>query len=191
VVVVDGHPDARPGRLVHALAEAYTEGAKSAGHEVEIISVGTLEFPLLRTPEDFWHGQPPGTIAACQQAIARADHLVLFFPLWLTAVPALTQGFIEQVMRPGFAFEHASRPLGLSRPLLSGRSARLVVTMGGPTLLFRLYLRSHSVKTLRYMLRFTGFRPVCTTLLGRVAAVSARTRAGWLEQMRCLGREAR
>jgi putative NADPH-quinone reductase len=189
VVVVDGHPDHKVRRLIHALARAYAQGAKAAGHEVELITLSTLDFPLLREAEDFWHGQPPAVIAGCQRAVAEADHLVILFPLWLCSIPALTWGFIEQMIRPGFAFKHA--PRGISKGLLQGRSARVVMTMGMPALLYRLFLRAHSLKTLRYVLHFAGFRPVRSTLFGSVEAVAARRREAWLERMRRLGREAR
>lgn len=191
VVIIDAHPDPRPGRLIHALADAYAQGAESAGHEVLRIAAGGLEFPLLRQAEDFWHGRPPAVIADCQRAIARADHLVILLPLWLTAVPALTQAFIEQVIRPGFAFQHAATRHGLSRPLLKGRSARVVITMGMPVLLYRVYLRAHSFRVLRFILRFSGIRPVRASFFGSVEAVSPQRRARWLMRMQRLGRLAR
>ena len=49
IVVIDGHPDARRERFLHALANSYVEGAKAGGHEVWTINVAALDFPLLRT----------------------------------------------------------------------------------------------------------------------------------------------
>lgn len=64
IVIIDGHPDSREERFIHALARAYQSGAESAGHEVRIISVGTPEFPLLRTSEDFRTGEALGRSAS-------------------------------------------------------------------------------------------------------------------------------
>jgi putative NADPH-quinone reductase len=64
-----------------------------------------------------------------------AQHLAIFFPLWHGTMPALLKVFIEQVMRPGIALEY--RKHGFPRGLLTGRSARLVVTMGMPALIYR------------------------------------------------------
>ena len=41
-----------------------------------------------------------------QRAIASAEHIVIFFPLWLGTMPALLKAFLEQVLRPGFANRH-------------------------------------------------------------------------------------
>ncbi len=52
IVIIQGHPDSKQQHFGHALAEAYSEGAKDAGHEVRHITVGTLDFPLLRSKEE-------------------------------------------------------------------------------------------------------------------------------------------
>jgi putative NADPH-quinone reductase len=58
-------------------------------------------------------------------------------------------------MRPGIALE--CRKQGFPRGLLAGRSARLVVTMGMPALIYRWYFRAHGVRELeRSLLRFAG-----------------------------------
>ncbi len=65
-----------------------------------------------------------------------AEHLLLFFPLWLGEMPALLKGFLEQVARPGFAFPRDGKN-PLTQKVLAGRSARVVVTMGMPALMYR------------------------------------------------------
>ena len=57
ILVINGHPDAAPTHLCAALAEAYAEGARAAGHEVERLDVGPLDFPVIRSPKDY-HGSP-------------------------------------------------------------------------------------------------------------------------------------
>ena len=95
---------------------------------------------------------------------------------------------LEQVFRPGFAFG-AARPRHLPRKLLAGRSARLVVTLGMPAPLFRWYFRAHGLKSVqRSVLEFCGVRPLQTTLIGGVEAISAEARSGWLRRVQELGR---
>lgn len=59
IVIIQGRPDAAGARFGHALATAYADGARNAGHAVDIVDVGRLEFPLLRSKEDFDQGEPP------------------------------------------------------------------------------------------------------------------------------------
>jgi hypothetical protein len=61
VAIIQGHPDPAGGHLCHALADAYAQGASAAGHEVARIELARLDFPLLRTQQDFETGQLPQT----------------------------------------------------------------------------------------------------------------------------------
>ncbi|NNG05039.1 MAG: NAD(P)H-dependent oxidoreductase [Inquilinus sp.] len=191
IFVIQGHPDPAGGRLCHALAEAYADGAENAGHEVRRIDVAALDFPLLRTKSGFENDDAPPSLRPAQEAIARADHLVIVYPLWLGTMPALLKGFFEQVLRPGFAFgQPAAGTMG--KAMLRGRSARIVITMGMPALIYRWYFRAHSLKSLeRNILRFCGIGPIRESLFGMVEAVGGATRRRWLEEMRRLGGAAR
>ncbi|HZP88847.1 MAG TPA: NAD(P)H-dependent oxidoreductase, partial [Burkholderiales bacterium] len=147
ILLIQGHPDASRPHFCHALEEAYAQGARDAGHEVRRVAVAQLDFPLLRSPQEWEHGSLPSALGEAQANIAWANHLVLFFPLWLGDMPALLKGFLEQVARPGFAFSgEGENPF--AHKALAGRSARVVVTMGMPALIYRWYFRAHSIKSL-------------------------------------------
>lgn len=191
IAIIDGHPDRDERRFIHAIAAAYETGARAAGHEVRRITVGRLEFAGLRSNEDFQKGRPPEVIRACQRTIAWADHLVILYPLWLGAMPALLKSFFEQLLRPGFGFEVA-KGSRLPRKLLKGKSARIVVTMGMPALFYRWYFRAHSLKSLeRNILAFCGVHPVHASLVGTVEAMDKGEREGWLKKMEALGSRAK
>ena len=189
IAIIDGHPDPERARFVHALADAYAQGAAAGGHAVRRIEVAQLNFPLLRTKQDWHGGASPAQLRECQGAIAWADHLVLLFPLWLGSMPALMKAFLEQAFRPGFAVKPKLDSL---RPgLLTGKSARIVVTMGMPALAYRWYFRAHSLKSLeRNILRFSGIGPIRDTLIGSVEA-DAASRQRWLEKTHSLVCNAR
>jgi putative NADPH-quinone reductase len=191
VLLIQGHPDPAGGHFCHALAQAYADGVREAGHEVRTLDVAQLDFPLLRS-QHAWTDEPlPPALAPAQEAIRWADHLVFFFPLWLGGMPALLKGFLEQVARPGFALaRHAKNPMAAK--LLKGRSARLVVTMGMPAAVYRYYFRAHSIKALeRNILGFVGIAPIDETLIGMVEGIDDAARAQWLDKLRELGRQAR
>jgi putative NADPH-quinone reductase len=189
IVVIQGHPDPAGGHFGHALADAYAEGARQAGHEITTVVVARLEFPMLRTKEDWDHGAAPAAIRSCQETLGWADHVVIVYPLWLGSMPALLKAFLEQLFRPGFAFENAGS--GTSwRQLLKGKTAHIVITMGMPAWLYRWFFGAHSLKSLeRNILRFVGIKPVRESLIGSVEGKEAN-RAGWLARMRSLGTEA-
>ncbi|MBE0549261.1 MAG: NAD(P)H-dependent oxidoreductase, partial [Rubrivivax sp.] len=190
ILLVQGHPDAGARHLCHALANAYADAATAAGHEVRRVEVAQLEFPWLRSQADWQHGVVPAALAPVQRDVLWAQHLVFFFPLWLGDMPALLKAFLEQLARPGFAFkEAAGNPFGVKG--LSGRSARVVVTMGMPAALYRWLYRAHSVKSLeRNILGFVGITPVSATLIGGVDGLGTAGVQRWLAKLRRLGRDA-
>jgi len=104
IVLIQGHPDVSARHLCHALAQAYAGGAADAGHTVRHVDVATIDFPLLRSQHEWELGRVPAQLRGAQDDIQWAQHIVLFFPLWLGDMPALLKGFLEQVARPGFAF---------------------------------------------------------------------------------------
>ena len=186
IVLIDGHPDPDRARFVHALADAYDRGAQAGGHELRRIELATLDFPLLRTRAEWTDHPPCPAIAEAQDAIRWARHLVFVYPLWLGDMPALLKAFLEQVARPGFALAEGTTP----RPMLDGRSARIVVTMGMPAIVYRLYFGAHSVRSFeRNILKLVGVRPVRADIIGAVEG-SADARARWLQRMRGHGRRA-
>lgn len=156
VLLIQGHPDSGGGHLCRALEEAYASGARDGGNEVRRIDIGMLDFPLLKSQDEWEHGVLPHSLQQAQDDILWAEHLVFFFPLWLGDMPALLKGFLEQVARPGFAFvREGKNPFG--KKGLKGRTARLVVTMGMPASVYRLFFRAHSIKSLRRnVLGFVG-----------------------------------
>ncbi|MBA4743454.1 MAG: NAD(P)H-dependent oxidoreductase [Azoarcus sp.] len=186
ICIVQGHPDPAGGHFDHALAEAYRAGAEGAGHEVRIIEVASLDFPLLRSATQWKEGEVPPGLVEAQQAIAWAEHLVIVYPLWLGTMPALLKAFLEQVLRPGFAIGQGGH--GMWKKLLAGRSARVVVTMGMPAFAYRWWFGAHSVRSLeRNILKFVGFSPVRSSLIGMVESPAKKGRERWLVRMREFG----
>lgn len=183
ILIIDGHPDPDPGRFIHALAAAYAKGA--AAHEVRTLRLADLDFPLLRDPKQWLDHPAPAAIVEAQQQIAWADHLVILFPLWLGAMPALLKAFFEQALRPGFAFRYGAGPM--PEKLLGGRSARIIVTMSMPGFFYELFYRAHSIRSLeRNILNFVGIAPVRRTIIGGVEDGDDKRRR-WLGKVEALG----
>jgi putative NADPH-quinone reductase len=152
------------------------------------VDVAALDFPLLRSRTAWEQGALPPGLAQAQRDIAWCQHLLLVFPLWLGGMPALLKGFLEQVARPGFAMPRAGEG-SITSKLLAGRSARIVVTMGMPALVYRWFFRAHSVKALeRSILGPVGFAPIHETLVGRIEGLSDAERQRWLGKLAALGR---
>lgn len=191
IVIIQGHPDSGANHLCHALADAYGAAAKSANHMVTSIDVGKLDFPVLRSADDWNQGSTPPALIGPQQQILAADHLVIFYPLWQGTMPALFKAFLEQVFRPTLA-PGGGDDHSLMAKLLKGKSVRIVVTMGMPALAYRLFFRAHSLKSLqRNILGFIGAGPIRTTVIGMVDSINPARAKKLFRQMEKLGRTSR
>jgi putative NADPH-quinone reductase len=188
IILINGHPDEDPARLIHALADAYMAGARTGGHQIRRLNVAELEFALIGSTHD-WHGAyVPSDIRHAQDAIRWASHLLILYPLSLGDMPALLKGFLEQVMRPGFAIDETVEPREAG--LLHGRSARIIVTMSMPAPVYNLYYGAHSLKSLEHnILEFVGIAPVAHNIFGGVEH-GPQQRAEWIEEVRLLGENA-
>jgi len=191
ILVIQGHPDSSEQHFCHALAASYVRGAQATGNSVRHLAVADLDFPILRRQMDWETGSVPAALVPAQEAIQWAEHIVFFFPLWLGEMPALLKAFLEQVARPGFAFTGGKDGNPFGKKGLTGRSARIVVTMGMPAMVYRWYFRAHSLKSLeRNILGFVGIGPIDETLVGMVANMSPSDAAKWLKKLERLGSKA-
>lgn len=190
IVIIQGHPDPQGGHLCNALAEAYAKGATAEGHEVESFDIARLDVPILRNKIDFDTGNLPASLQPVQEAIARADHLVIVYPLWLGTMPALLKAFLEQIFRARFVFKLDDPVRRTWSKPLAGKSARIIVTMGMPAFFYRFYYGAHSLRSLeRNILGMCGIGPTKETLCGNVEGASERQRWVWLTKMERLGRQ--
>ncbi len=109
-------------------------------------------------------------------------------------MPAVLRAFLEQASCGGaFIAEHAkteSKAGGWTQNL-KGKTARVIVTMGMPGQLYRLWFNANGVKMLeRNILKFAGVSPVRETFIGLVDALSQARREAILARMEKLGARA-
>lgn len=190
IAVILGHPT--PDSFCGALAASYARGARAEGAAVRRIDLAKLGFdPILHAGFRGDQKDEPD-LAAARETLAWADHHAWIWPLWYGFAPALVKGFVERCFIPGFAVEPLHHP-PYYRPLLNGRTGRVIVTMQMPWIAYRLMMGSRATRIFRkQILEFVGINPVRETLFCGVEASSGATRKSWLEKAHALGaRDAR
>jgi NAD(P)H dehydrogenase (quinone) len=186
ILIILGHPAKARQSFSEALAAAYQNGALSMGNEVQLVSIARLNFdPILH--EGYQGDQPPELdISDAQQKIRWAEHIVFIYPMWGYMIPALLKGFFERTFTQGFAYaEKSTNPL--MSGLLGGKSARIIQTMGMPSLLYRLHFKAHGAKALRDILKFCSIAPIHISYFGSIDE-SEDKRKTYLEKTQALGR---
>lgn len=187
ILIVIGHPD--PESYCSALARAYKEGAAGRSAHIRTLDLSQMSFdPNLK------YGYRKRTeleedLLQAQEAIRWADHLVFVYPTWWGAMPAILKGFFDRVLLPGFAYRYRDNS-PLWDKLLTGKSARLIVTMDTPLWYNRwIYKRAGHAVMKRNILNFCGIRPVRITEISPVSSSSEPQRVRWLEKVKRLGSE--
>lgn len=185
ILMILGTP--KSDSFCHAIAEAYTSGARGKGHVVRQLRLADLQFdPILREGYGQSQALEPDLLEA-QRHIHWAEHLVFVYPVWWGGVPALLKGFFDRIFLPGFAFKYRNRSQ-LWDKLLVGRTADLLVTLDTPPWYFRWI---YGAPAHRQMVRTTlGFCGIKTRRLAEFAPVrpsSEEQRQRWLRRAESLG----
>ena len=166
-----------------ALVDAWIEGARSHGVLVEAFDLAALSFQPLLT-QAYRADQPlEPDLQRVRDAIGEGAHLVIGSPVWWGSTPALLKGFIDRVFLPGWAYAYN----GSARPLqgLAGRSARVLLTMDGPTWWDRLmYGRSARRQLKDATLAFVGYRPVSMSVFPSIGSTTPAQRQAMLDRAR-------
>ncbi|MBF4561577.1 NAD(P)H-dependent oxidoreductase [Microbacterium sp. VKM Ac-2870] len=195
LLVIVGTPV--PDTLTHALAEGYASSARAAGAEVRMIDLAHDPIPdhprtrnQLRAPRAGRTDDLPldPDVARYVGDLFWADHIAIFHPQWWGTVPAALKAFIDRVFLSNATFRYRERS-ALSDRLLTGRTARIIMTMDSPRLWNRLVYRGAAEASLsRATLGYCGVRTVGITRFTPVRFSDDTARRGWIERMARHGR---
>ena len=189
VLLILGHPSKRS--FNKALLDAYQSGAESAGAHCKTMYICDLHFDV-NLADGYKNGkadQLEKDLLEAQQLFQWAQHVVIVFPNWWGAMPAVTKGFIDRLFLPGFAFKNHS---GKTFPeqLLKGKSMRVLVTMDTPKCWFYLVHRASLYLILRKVVfGYVGFKPIDFSTFGFMRRSTDKQRANWLHKVEQLGRQ--
>lgn len=191
ILLLNGHP--AETSLNHALVDAYGAQAARAGHDLRRMDLHDMEFDADFGQAGFRNAKPlEPDLAGFMQNMAWAEHFVLVTPMWWGGLPARLKGVFDRAFLPGNSFDPRHKTLGLPKPLLKGRSARVIMTSDTPDWALRLlYRRALQVQLKRQVLGFVGFRPVAFTHFSPVEHADERRISGWISRAGALGAAGR
>lgn len=189
ILVVIGHPIA--DTLNHALAAAYTAAARDAGADVRVHDLAATRISDTTAREQLraWNGDTApldGTVRELITDLDWAQHVVVFFPQWWGTYPAALKNYLDRVFLSGTAFRYRNGQI--PHRMLTGRTARILMTADGPGWWNRLTYRNAAETSLaRATLAYCGIRVRGITRFMLVRYSSAEKRAEWMRRAARLG----
>jgi NAD(P)H dehydrogenase (quinone) len=144
-LIVYAHPE--PKSFNGAMKDLAVETLRGGGDEVEVTDLYAMRFKAVVGADDF-HGEradpeflsiaaeqtrayETGTLAsdivAEQKKLARAEILILQFPIWWFGMPAILKGWADRVLARGFAYVAESK---YDTGMLRGKTAMIAATTG-------------------------------------------------------------
>ncbi|KIC32719.1 NAD(P)H-dependent oxidoreductase [Leisingera sp. ANG-S5] len=187
ILILNGHPAANT--FTGALCGSYASAAGGAGHDVRMHNLSQLEFDA-----DFGQAGFSGAkklepqIEVVLSDFEWAGHVVIAFPLWWGGLPGKLKGLFDRILLPGRTFDPRIVTDGLPKPLLTGKSGRVLIASDTPPdLMAQYYDNAAHVQVERQILNFVGIDPVETCHFGALQGSSSEERKAWLRTAAELG----
>lgn len=128
--VVFAHPN--PQSFTATMAQAWADAARQHGAEVIVRDLYTLDFDPRLARDELPGDQgatPRADVAAERRLLAEVEVIVLVYPFWFNAPPAILKGYVDRVFGMGFGYAAGA---GGAEPLLGGRKLISITSSGAP-----------------------------------------------------------
>ncbi|MFN6040163.1 MAG: NAD(P)H-dependent oxidoreductase [Bacteroidota bacterium] len=189
ILIINGHT--REDSFCTAMAEAYSNGANEAGHQLKTLNLRDLELDKYLCYGHEKRYVPEGDVLKAQELITWSNHMIFVYPTWWAGLPAILKLFFEMVFSPGFAFKYHDRQgkiVGWDK-LLTGKSARIISTMDAPPWYYKWIIGDPGGKIMRKgILGFSGVKPIKSNYFGSVKLSTEKQRRDWLKLVHNIGK---
>lgn len=171
-----------------AMADAYQAGAEDAGHEVQRVNIGEMQFdPILHKGYKEIQALEPDLLAL-QDAFRWADHIVIVYPNWWNTMPAILKGLFDRFWIPGFAFNFNKQTKRIDQHL-KGKTARVIIVAGTNSPFKTWWMYGDYTNEIQHgILEFAGIKTKVSPF-GPCERVDDLCRNGWVKQVENLGKK--
>ena len=129
-LVVLAHP--RQGSFTRQVCDTYVDAVRALGHEVVLRDLYAMSFDPVAAPEEAFTrpvAEPAADVRVEMDHLVAADVVTFVSPVWWIAPPAIMKGWLDRVLRGGFAYGYG--PTGPRGALVGKRG--MVFTSSGST----------------------------------------------------------
>ena len=188
-LIIYAHPN--PKSFNHAILETITGELKKGKKEFKVRDLYKIGFdPALSTRDltAIENGAVPKDIKKEQNYISKADILIVIFPIWWSAMPAMLKGHIDRVFSLKFAYDITEEEVV---GLLKGKKVFIVSTTGASK---EDYEKMGAFKMMNMSIdmaifQFSGMKVIGHKYFSSVPSVSQQDRKKMLKELKLLVKE--
>jgi putative NADPH-quinone reductase len=188
ILVLNGHPGEQSLSL--HFTQLYARAAEAAGAEVRLHSLPDMSFDAdfgQSSYSQFKPLEPP--LADFLTDLEWADHFVVATPMWWGGLPAKLKGLFDRAFIPGRAFDTSVRRMGMPTPILTGKTARVIMTSDTPLWFEWLISRRAFMHQLtKQILAFVGIKPTRYTYFSGASEAAEAKVERWGAMVSALGK---
>lgn len=154
--------------------QTYIDEAKSCGHEVRIINLYDLNIDYLRFSGDNADHSLTGELKQAQDNLIWADQLVITYPIWCFAIPAILKSFIERTFSRDIIWKISEKG---PQPILKNKTAVIMQSYDMPSIFMKYFLGDVPFKFWKVLLeKWCGFKIEKRFDLDCINSVSEKTK---------------
>ena len=187
ILVLNGHPGARS--LSQHFTTLYAQAARAAGAEVRLHELSQMDFDMDFGQGNYSQFKPlEPVLEGFLSDLEWADHFVVATPMWWGGLPAKLKGLFDRSFIPGRTFNTKVTKMGMPTPVLTGKTARVIMTSDTPAWFERLiYRRAIMHQITKQILAFVGIKPTRYTYFSGASDATEQQVKGWSATVTALG----
>lgn len=130
ILIVTAHPS--PFGDTHTIAKTYADAKKEKGHTVQIVDLYSDEYKVdLLKYTSLREFVLSKVQLKFHEQITWAHEIIIVHPVWWGTAPSIMKSWVELTFWPKVAYSYM--PGGKVQKLLTGKSAKIFATCGGPS----------------------------------------------------------
>ncbi|MBL4666316.1 MAG: NAD(P)H-dependent oxidoreductase [Sneathiella sp.] len=190
ILTLNGHP--ADTSLSDGLISAYLDGTSATDYETRRHDLSKMSFDPDIGSNGYGDPKPlEDDLEKFLSDLEWCEHFVIASPLWWGGMPSKLKGLFDRTLLPGRAFDPRIMKAGLPKPLLTGKTARILLTSDTPNWAFSLMYSWAARKQMeRQILKFIGIKPIKFSNFAPAGEASREKIDQWMNSVRDMGRKA-
>lgn len=162
--------------------QTYIDEAKKCGHDIKTVNLYDLDIDYLRAKGDNFDYSLTDELKQAQDNLVWADQLVIIYPIWDFAIPAILKSFIERTFTRDIMWKMGKRG---PEPVLKDKTGVIIQSYDMPNFVMKYVLGDIPFKFWKVLLsQWCGFKIVKRFDLDGIFSVPEKKKQKWIKDIK-------